>query len=71
MRKELLKEFGFIVLEEFRLLAFLAPGLKMAKSQGTLGSCGIFATHFLINTETRPLCLLRLELSSQILLQPG
>lgn len=64
MRKELLKEFGFIVLEEFRLLAFLAAGLKMAKSQGTLGSCGIFATHFLINTETRTLCVL--ELSSQI-----
>lgn len=31
----------------------------------------IFATHFLINTETRTLCLLRLKLSSQVILLLG
>lgn len=43
MRKE---HFRFVVLEEFGLLPFLAPGHKMAKGQEDLGSCGDFCHPF-------------------------
>lgn len=60
--------FGFVVLEELGLLPFLTPGLKMAKSQRDLGSCGDFCHPFPDKHRDKNLLSPRLELSSQILL---
>jgi len=47
---------------------FSPQAFRWPKTRGILVAVVIFATHFLINTETRTFCLLRLELRNRILL---